>query len=59
MASGASSTRVFAPASTVSTHSVDGRIVTHGTRNQYASFWRPPESVAITRACEAADANAR
>ena len=47
------------PTSTVSTHSVDGRIVTHGTRYQYASFWSPPESVATTRACDAADANAR
>jgi len=43
----------------VSTHSVEGRVVTHGTRYQYASFWRPPESVAMTRACEAAEANAR
>ena len=40
-------------------HSVDGRIVTHGTRYQYASFCSPPESVAITRACDAAEANAR
>ena len=37
--------RVLAPALTVSTHSVFGRIVTHGTRNQYASFCSPPESV--------------
>src|SRR5581483_10985610 len=35
----------FAPAATVSTHSVLGRSVTHGTRSQYASFCRPPESV--------------
>src|SRR5581483_373974 len=43
IASGSAS--VFAPASTVSTHSVLGRTVTHGTRSQYASFCSPPESV--------------
>src|SRR5438045_2311594 len=43
--SGSSSTSVFAPVSTVSTHSVDGRSVMQGTPCQYASFWRPPESV--------------
>ena len=59
IACGSSSTSTFAPTATVSTHSVDGRIVTHGTRYQYASFWSPPESVATTRACDAADANAR
>ena len=36
---------MLAPALTVSTHSVLGRIVTHGTRSQYASFCSPPESV--------------
>ena len=44
---------MFAPSSTVSTHSVEGRAVTQGTPYQYASFCRPPESVTITRACEA------
>ena len=58
IASGSASTSTFARCSTVSTHSVEGRIVTHGTRYQYASFWRPPESVVMTRAWEAADANA-
>src|SRR5207244_3276560 len=41
----AGSTSVLAPTATVSTHSVDGLSVTHGIRSQYASFWRPPESV--------------
>ena len=58
-ASGSSSTSVFAPSFTVSTHSVDGLGVTHGTPYQYASFWRPPESVTITRACDASDASSR
>ena len=31
--------------------------VTHGTPYQYASFCRPPESVTITRACDASAAN--
>src|SRR5260370_40209105 len=57
--SGSSSTRTFAPNSTVSFHSVDGRAVTHGTPYQYASFWIPPESVTITRACEASAAKSR
>ena len=56
---GSSSTRTFAPSSTVSFHSVEGRAVTHGTPNQYASFWSPPESVTITRACEASAAMSR
>ena len=57
--SGSSSTSTLAPCSTVSAHSVDGRIVTHGTRYQYASFCSPPESVAMTRAWDAAEENAR
>src|SRR5205823_200525 len=52
----AGSTRVFAPAYTVSTHSVFARSVTHGMRSQYASFCRPPESV-TTRADSAASAS--
>src|SRR5262249_55280448 len=39
------SRRVFAPARTVSTHSVVLRNVTHGSPSQYASFCKPPESV--------------
>ena len=58
-ASGSSSTRTFAPTRTVSTHSVDGRRVTQGTPYQYASFWSPPESVRITRACDASAASWR
>src|SRR5581483_5083221 len=58
-ASGSSSTSTFAPSSTVSTHSVDGRAVTHGTPYQYASFCSPPESVTITRACDASAAKSR
>ena len=50
---------MFAPASTVSTHSVEGRIVTQGTPYQYASFCSPPESVAITAAWEASAAKSR
>src|SRR5262249_17225103 len=56
---GSSSTRPLAPTSTVSTHSVDGRSVTQGTPYQYASFWSPPESVMITRACDASAAKSR
>src|SRR5581483_6784749 len=56
---GSSSTRTFAPASTVSTHSVDGLVVTQGTPYQYASFWSPPESVTMTRACEQSAAMSR
>ena len=44
-ASCSGSTSRFPPAATVSTHSVFGRSVTHGTPSQYASFCRPPESV--------------
>src|SRR6266542_2615582 len=58
-ASGSSSTSVFAPTSTVSVHSVDGRSVTQGMPYQYASFCRPPESVRTTRACEASAAKSR
>ena len=58
-ASGSSSTSMFAPASTVSTHSVEGRAVTHGTPYQYASFCSPPESVTSTRACETSAAMSR
>jgi len=57
--SGSSSTSTFAPSSTVSTHSVEGRAVTHGTPYQYASFWIPPESVTITRACDASAGKSR
>jgi hypothetical protein len=35
------------PASTVSVHSVSLRRVMHGTPDRYASFWTPPESVAM------------
>ena len=49
-ASSSGSTRTFAPAATVSTHSVLGRSVTHGTPSQYASFCRPPESVTTVSA---------
>ena len=59
IASGSSSTRTFAPTRTVSTHSVEGRIVTQGTPYQYASFCSPPESVRMTRACEASAASSR
>ena len=38
IASGSSSTRMFAPTSTVAVHSVEGRRVTQGTPYQYASF---------------------
>ena len=56
---GSASTSTLAPSSTVSTHSVDGRAVTQGTPYQYASFCRPPESVTITRACDASAARSR
>ena len=46
-ASGSAPTTRFQPASTVSTHSVSERSVTHGTPARYASFCTPPESVAI------------
>jgi alanine racemase len=46
-AAGSASTTRFQPASTVSTHSVSLRSVMHGTPDSYASFWTPPESVAI------------
>src|SRR5205823_3497798 len=59
MRCGSSSTRTFAPTTTVSTHSVEGRSVTQGTPYQYASFCRPPESVAITRARDARAAKSR
>src|SRR5260370_1321883 len=42
-------TRVFQPASTVSTHSVSSRMVTQGTPSQQASFCSPPESVRTIR----------
>ena len=42
-------TRTFQPSSTVSTHSVSGRTVVHGTRSRNASFCSPPESVTTPR----------
>src|SRR5919201_2941603 len=59
IASGSSRTSRFAPASTVSVHSVVSRSVTHGTPCQYASFCKPPESVAMTLACEASAVKSR
>ena len=45
IASGVASTRIFAPASIVSGHSVVDRTVTQGVFNRKASLTRPPESV--------------
>ena len=43
--SGSRPLTMFAPISTVSTHSVLSRRVTQGTRKIHASCWTPPESV--------------